>query len=72
MITETNECMSCAVPGYPCVGDSCPYRHVKHYICDKCNEEIDIEWTKLFDVDGEHVCEDCLLEMFPRVRAEDE
>lgn len=70
MVTETNECMGCAVGGYPCRGDVCPYRHVKHYICDGCGQEVDIKFDPLYEVDGEQLCEDCLLDHFPKVREE--
>lgn len=56
MVEIKNECCDCAAPGYPCQGDSCPYRHVKHYYCDNCGDEVD----ELYVVDGEELCRDCL------------
>ena len=60
VIQYTNECMSCAVPGFPCVGDACEYRHYPHFICDKCGEEVD--HGELFYYDGEELCGECILE----------
>ena len=48
-----NHCCGCAVPGYPCMGSSCPNRHVEVFYCDKCGEEI--EDYK----DGPELCESC-------------
>lgn len=56
-----DQCMGCAVPGYPCLGASCPNRNVEVYYCDRCGAEIGDD---LFEVDGEDLCEDCLKEMF--------
>lgn len=58
----TNDCCDCAVPPYPCLGDRCPLRSVTHYTCDRCGEE-----AKLYDYDGEELCEACLLETVPTV-----
>ena len=41
-----NECVNC---GLPCLGNSCPYKNVVHFYCDRCGEEI---------------CQDCLLKEF--------
>lgn len=57
MRVEKDECCSCAVPAYPCMGDSCPNRHVARFYCDACGEE-----SKLYKFDGEELCEDCILE----------
>ena len=56
MVEYENECCDCAVPGYPCIGDSCPNRHVLHLICDECGSDVE----ELFEYDGEEVCEECL------------
>lgn len=56
MVTYENECCDCAVPGYPCIGDSCPNRHVKHYYCDECGEDVE----KLYEFEGEELCLDCI------------
>lgn len=70
MVRIENDCCSCAVPGYPCRGDSCPLRHAKHYYCDCCRVEVDLEWTKLYEYDGEELCEECLLEKVPTVKGD--
>lgn len=57
MIRTENDCCGCAVPAYPCLGDSCPLRHQKHYYCDSCGDEVD----KLYRLDGEELCESCVL-----------
>ena len=48
-IRYENDCCGCAVPAYPCLGESCPLQHQKHYYCDNCHEEAD----KLYRFDGE-------------------
>lgn len=55
MIRYENHCCDCAVPGYPCEGDSCHYINVPTYYCDICNKD---EYAK-YDIEGEHYCEDC-------------
>ena len=65
MVKITNECCDCAVPGYPCLGDACPNRHVKHYICDHCKEEFD----RLYIFNDEELCQNCLEDMFEVIGA---
>lgn len=60
MVVTENECCDCAVPGYPCLGSECPNRHVKHYCCDKCGEEV--EQGELYSYCGEELCIDCIKE----------
>ena len=55
MIRYENHCCGCAVPAYPCIGDSCQYMNVPVYYCDFCDDDI---YAK-YDIDGEHYCEDC-------------
>ena len=31
MVKYENDCIGCAAPGYPCLGESCRYRNVKHF-----------------------------------------
>ena len=62
-----NECCDCAVPGYPCMGSSCPNRNVPHYFCDKCGGE-----TTLYEKDGEQLCADCVLKDFEIVEGSEE
>ena len=63
MIKIENECCNCATAAYPCLGESCEKRHSKHLFCNRCGEEVD----KLFIVDGEQVCLECLPEMFETI-----
>ena len=66
MIKYEDECRGCAVPGYPCLGSSCPNRRVPHYYCDKCKSE-----EQLYHFDGKELCLDCIAEMLEKVEAED-
>lgn len=59
MIEYTNECVGCAVPAYPCMGDACPNRHVPHYYCDSCEKETDT----LYQMDDMQLCSSCLMEL---------
>ena len=53
MIRYENHCCDCAVPGYPCIGDSCHYVNVPVYYCDSCND-----WALAqYDVEDNHYCE---------------
>ena len=52
MIKYENQCCDCAVPGYPCEGNSCPYLNVPVYYCDTCNNDTYAD----YDIDGEHYC----------------
>ena len=54
MIKYENHCCSCAVPGYPCMGSSCPYVNVPVYYCDICDDDIRAE----YDIEGEHYCKE--------------
>lgn len=60
MIRIENQCCDCAVPGYPCMGSSCPRRHVKIYECDNCGAEL--EQGELYEYDDEELCIDCIKE----------
>ena len=58
-VYETNECCSCASPGYPCIGDACSLRHVIHYKCDCCGAD-DLNKEDVIEMsDGIHFCKDC-------------
>ena len=67
MVKYENDCIGCAAPGYPCLGESCRYRNVKHLYCDDCGDDVD----KLYCVDDQELCEDCLLEHFETIEIED-
>jgi hypothetical protein len=64
LVKIENQCCDCAAPGYPCMGNACPNRHVEVFYCDHCDEEL--EHDEVYEVDGEHLCEWCLKEMFKR------
>lgn len=57
MIKYTNECVQCAVPGYPCMGSVCPNINVPHYYCDLCGKE-----GAKHKIDGDDYCEECIKE----------
>lgn len=63
MVTYENECVDCAVPGYPCKGDMCPLRHTKHLYCDKCGDECDY----LYELDGYELCKHCVLSTLNKI-----
>lgn len=52
-----NDCCGCATESYPCLGDQCKYRNVKHFYCDRCKEEVD----ELYYFDGDELCGECVL-----------
>lgn len=54
-----NDCVDC---GLPCLGNSCPYRSVTHYYCDKCGSE-----TDLYYFGNQELCIDCIIESLERV-----
>ena len=58
MIKRENHCCSCAVPGYPCLGGSCPYVNVSVYYCDDCDSDTYAE----YNIGGAHYCEKHLKE----------
>lgn len=58
-----NECVSCAVPGYPCMGSACLNRNVKHVACDECGEEDE----NIYEYEGEELCIDCIEGKLTRV-----
>lgn len=60
-----NECCDCAVPAYPCIGESCFRRHVPHWYCDICEAEEEPE--HLFVYDGYELCLECLILHFRTV-----
>ena len=63
MIKIMDECCDCANGAYPCLGESCEKRHVKHLICDQCNADAET----LYDVEGKQLCESCLETQFGTV-----
>ena len=63
MIRIENDCVDC---GLPCMGDGCRYRNVPHIYCDNCKNECD----EVYDVGGEHMCEDCLMDTLTKITSE--
>ena len=63
MVIYENECCGCAVPPYPCLGDSCKLRHVPHLYCDKCKEEAET----LYRTEKGQLCAKCVLERYEKV-----
>lgn len=57
-----NDCCSCAVPAYPCIGESCPLRRVPHWYCDECEDE-----CQLYVFEEEELCIDCIKERLEKV-----
>lgn len=53
MVKRENHCCDCAVPGYPCMGSSCPYVNIPVYYCDICDNDTHAE----YDIDNGHYCE---------------
>ena len=60
MIEIRNECCNCATSTYPCMGNSCPLRNTKVYICDDCKDEVDELFDSLYEFDGQELCIDCI------------
>ena len=69
MVKYENDCCGCSVPAYPCIGNSCSYRHVPYLICDDCGEEV--EQGELFEFDGEELCIDCIKKRLDVVKPHD-
>ena len=58
-----NECVDC---GLPCLGNSCKYRNVVRFYCDRCGEE-----ETLYRYGDEELCQYCLLKEFEIVEGSD-
>lgn len=50
----------------PCIGSSCPYVNVPHLYCDECEDDVE----DLYEVDGNQLCESCLLKSFHKISVE--
>lgn len=61
MVKYENDCVGC--PAERLCLDSCPYRKLPHLYCDKCGEEAE----KLYNLDGENLCEECVLDSLDTV-----
>lgn len=55
MIRIENDCVGCP---QGCI--SCGRKHIPHYYCDECEEEI--SENDMYDDDGEMLCRECLLD----------
>ena len=64
MLKYKNYCCSCATPGYPCLGSTCPNRNVPHFYCDNCKEEVE----DLYETENGQLCSKCVLAMYEKVR----
>lgn len=51
MIKEESFCVDC---GLPCLGESCPNKHVKVRYCDRCQSS-----DAVYEMNGEDLCSDC-------------
>lgn len=56
-----DHCCGCATENYPCRGKRCPNVNVVVYYCDHCKDQIDGD---IYEVEGEHLCEECLHQLF--------
>ena len=56
-----DECVGCHSE-LGCLGNSCPYRNVVRFYCDRCGDE-----TTLYEYDDEEICKDCLVKEFKMV-----
>ena len=63
MVRYENHCCDCAVPAYPCIGDSCPKVNVPVYYCDRCNNETHAK----YEIEGEHYCKGHAVGFFKEV-----
>ena len=54
MIKFENECVGCPKE-MGCLGSGCPYTHVPHLYCDKCDAEVET----LYNTEEGQLCEDC-------------
>ncbi len=59
-----NNCVGC-LPEMGCLGNSCPNINVKQYFCDQCEESFSP--NELYQVEDKQLCEECLLDKFPKV-----
>ena len=58
MITYEDECVGCSLE-LGCLGSSCPYINVKHFLCDWCDNIFDHSELRYYK-DG-YICKDCYL-----------
>jgi len=58
MVKIENWCVGCRDIGLPCMGSSCPNRHVEVHYCDKCGEELE-SWN-WYNSGRFEYCNDCI------------
>ena len=63
MIEKRSMCNHCP----ECVHCGKAWQKYRTYVCDYCDREV--EWA--FEVDGEHICEDCIKQVLDVVVSED-
>lgn len=69
--THVETCVGCTSMGLHCRGHACPnYDGIFEYTCDKCKEGFDPE--DLYDVDGEMLCAECVLNQYKTIAQEEE
>jgi hypothetical protein len=59
-----DECVGCDLP---CLGNSCHYKNVVRFYCDRCGEE-----GTLYRYNDKELCEYCLLNEFEIVNGSEE
>lgn len=64
----TDECCGCTSMGLPCMGSSCPNRHVVRLYCDKCDEEVDVLYYG--STSGKELCAECALAELEKVEVD--
>ena len=64
MIVMENECVGCEV----CQMPFCCMTHVQRCICDNCKADVE----RLFWINGEQWCEDCVIGQFEEVDYDNE
>lgn len=63
MVKIENDCVGPCPQG--CMGFGCPNRHVPHFYCDECGDEVSPE--ELYEYDDEQLCDRCLCGRFNTV-----
>lgn len=67
MVKVVHDCVGCP-SDIGCNKSTCPYYNTVELICDCCHEVVD----KLYVVDLEQWCADCLLDSFEEVNIDEE
>ena len=67
MIKKVDNCVGCRTIFGSCMGTLCPNHARLALVCDICGGEEE----KLYKVDGQEICEECLLEHFETIDQDD-